>query len=467
MLRALLPSLAVAGAAPAMRSAHSPLQPDIAATELTTPSNASRLHLSQGGTLEHVQDFLASGEAATPQACLEDFPAIYRKECMSQFDMSQQREIEALLGACDWTTESTATNLNVSWGPNNVADIGSSGDNLSTARTYMSEDSYTIGRCLGPRGGDQWEFLRVGPMTTTGGKDWTSFRSCDGVMIPADAPCKQFSGLDAHLDLFPGFGKHFEWPKGAEKRVLAVSEYVNVAMDESGRLLGYPPLHQHHFHVEHDAYNEPVEEFTAAMITHGDDQCVQSAGGVNCAIQRSPWGYATKVTLPLYLSADVNDVRAEGSAPLSWYLLIAIKGRPDDGQHKSWTQMRLRFKPTQARLGYFGSYLIPSNVTSVFWREGTFKVTAPVRWSYFHNHGTWGYEMLFYIGANSTQLRMNEINLVSTDLSERTDAEVEKVKSQLAAQASNVGAQLACHYQRTASQLEVYPNTAESACTLP
>ena len=107
-----------------------------------------------------------------------------------------------------------------------------------------------------------------------------------------------------------------------------------------------------------------------AMITHGDDQCLNSEGGVVCEIRQMPKGYATMMSLPWMLSVDQNDVRANESEPLEWYMLIAVKGlpRPDDGSLKSWTQIRLTVYPIPREVGYFGVYFVPANDTSVYWR---------------------------------------------------------------------------------------------------
>lgn len=76
-----------------------------------------------------------------------------------------------------------------------------------------------------------------------------------------------------------------------------------------------------------------------------------------------------------------------------------------------------------------------------------------------------GDEMLLYVGANSTQLRMDDVRPIGTEISTGlTSAQLDTAKRRLAANARAAGAQLTCHYQRTESQLEVpIPETAESA----
>ena len=55
----------------------------------------------------------------------------------------------------------------------------------------------------------------------------------------------------------------------------AISAYGlgNVGMN----LLGYPPIHQHHFHFGHN--------FNDLMSNHGDGQCVADEGGAACLIK--------------------------------------------------------------------------------------------------------------------------------------------------------------------------------------
>lgn len=142
--------------------------------------------------------------------------------------------------------------------------------------------------------------LRIGPVTTHGGKDWTSFK----------------------LDSF-SIGDGWEWPNDGKPRTVAVREYVLGAITGDGQMLGYPPIHPHHYHLE-DSTDDPINKFgfPGRMITHGDDSCVTPtgawAGGVDCTIRRVSPGHAMQMQLPFYLSADFNDVRANNSEGLSW-----------------------------------------------------------------------------------------------------------------------------------------------------
>ena len=167
-----------------------------------------------------------------------------------------------------------------------------------------------------------------------------------------------------------------------------------------GKLLAYPPLHQHHFHVE----EYKADWFAGGLIAHGDDQCHAHAGGVACLVHRHAPGHVQRVTTPLSVDADVNDVRAAGSPPLTHWAVVALKSirevppssepLPADaavrssGRLQALTQMRLAVMPLPVRNpGYPGTYGVPSNQTSAFFREGRFLVDTPLAWSYLHTHG--------------------------------------------------------------------------------
>lgn len=481
--------------------------------------------LGPGGNAAAYTAFLQGENAATPSACLDDFTDAFGEACRNQFDTQKSRELEALLASCAWQEESTEqTNLEILHAPG--------GAGFSAAQV-VAPSEYAIARCLpgaagvGEQNGaaasahgsseqqqdDAWEFIRLGPFSTTGGYSWTDLHTCDALAMlfqhdswdtsaclatnetafsaayDAFDACLQdattspmacldeanavFSPLGCPLaqpppcfnyskaDVFPGIGKQWVWPSGpggGGKRVLAVSSYFLGSVDaQSMKLLDYPPLHQHHFHAEAYSKQHPLGNGQGDnLITHGDDQCVASAGSAACEIRRMPAGYAQLVDLPLDITAIVNDVRATGSAPARWYQLIALKGRPHDGSRKSFSQARLAFFPAVMEMGGFGTYLVPSDQTSAYWREGTFIADAPVLWAYYHTHPAWMEEMVMYVGANSSQLDMESIGIsggaISTGLPrEQLDAS----KTLLEKRAAAAGAQLVCHYKRGSYHLEV------------
>ena len=232
------------------------------------------------------------------------------------------------------------------------------------------------------------ELHRIGPFTTQGGKDWTSTNLVNNSYL----------------------GESWKWPAISDQRVLGVREYFLGAYDGASSLLGYPPIHQHHFHVESRSWF-PVQ---GAMITHGDDQCVHEEGGINCDIRRMPTGYALPMHLPLPVFFDQQDVRAVGSANFTWYALIAVRGFPwqrSSSPFQSLTQVRLNAPPITCLSGEFYTYLVAADQISAFWREGAFNFTAPLVYSYFHTHPSWTEEMRFYTGASAAQIGMDSVGM--------------------------------------------------------
>ena len=74
--------------------------------------------------------------------------------------------------------------------------------------------------------------------------------------------------------------------------------------------------------------------FAGALISHGDDQCRQTDGGVACLVRRMPPNHVQWLRSPLSIDCDVNDVRANGSEPLTHYVVVALRSATQtDLQH--------------------------------------------------------------------------------------------------------------------------------------
>ena len=172
---------------------------------------------------------------------------------------------------------------------------------------------------------------------------------------------------------------------------------------------------------------------------------------------QAPPGRAGLSHPPYPLSLECSFAHSRRPAPkrIGRYTLVAIKGRPHDGSLKYFTQIHMKMEPHPKVGGYFGSYYMPSNKTSMFWSEGTFLGSWDVVWSYYHSHSTWLKEMLFYVGANSTELQMAQTG-VGVEVTEgMSPDQVAVARQHLSERAQAVGAQLVCHFQRDISQLEV------------
>ena len=329
----------------------------------------------------------ATSLPASPSTCPSG-PHEYRTACLLQFNETKQLELEAILRACKWQRlefKPADVGCDVRQAsPRKRPCSGSVGNTqvmhgltegamrpLSSSGTRWFGGGVRVERCGHHAGAEhEWEMHRIGPFTTTGGNDWTQ------VQLPA---------------------LHSRHKLGTR---LAVSEYFLGSTSTEGKLLAYPPLHQHHFHVE----EYKADWFAGGLIAHGDDQCHAHAGGVACLVHRHAPGHVQRVTTPLSVDADVNDVRAAGSPPLTHWAVVALKSirevppssepLPTDaavrssGRLQALTQMRLAVMPLPVRNpGYPGTYGVPSNQTSAFFREGRFLVDTPLAWSYVHTHG--------------------------------------------------------------------------------
>mmetsp|Transcript_80929 Transcript_80929/g.229175 ORF Transcript_80929/g.229175 Transcript_80929/m.229175 type:complete len:563 (+) Transcript_80929:122-1810(+) len=172
-----------------------------------------------------------------------------------------------------------------------------------------------------------WTIQRVGPFESVGG-DMTHFVSWED----------------------PGHvGKRLE----AEGR-LCLNAYVARAIDEAGTPIGYPPIHMHHAHLNPDgnpylwAFSFNIKQVVRAALAisymnpwralsaideggrvladkridqmHGDMQCPDDTGGMNCTIHRLPSPYGTCFTRSFFTDAMLQDTRAPDSPVLSlWY----------------------------------------------------------------------------------------------------------------------------------------------------
>ena len=80
--------------------------------------------------------------------------------------------------------------------------------------------------CEVREGNGVWHFTRVGPFSTRGGNSWTA------------------------LETLHDESMHAQWRVSHEGRAsLFVGDHVLGSADASGDLLGYPPIHQHHWHL--------------------------------------------------------------------------------------------------------------------------------------------------------------------------------------------------------------------------
>ena len=387
-----------------------------------------------GGSAEAYKAYLRAGHAATPSACSEPgFTDDFRANCLARHDPSKKPELEASLSACMWTKDNSVDFAATHQGPAPVPEheVPYNANPLAFERCVMVGGQSTAANdsSLGA-----FHAFRIGPVTTYGGKDWTSFSS--------SLTAAQVFGI-------PGGDMTF-----------AMREAFAGAMSADGKLLGYPPLHTHHYHTE-EKRESTFDPSSHAIITHGDDFCSNAYGSIECTIRRMAPGYATLIRTPWVLSADFNDVREAKSDGLTWYLLLTLRGAPHTpGTMKPFTEMRVVPAPQDCLGGYFGTYLIPSNQATVFWQESTWWRTATVIHAYCHTHPQWVQEFMLFTGASGSQVGMDSLN-VSKHLTIVDRANAEQTKQRLVERAEAAGATLVCRYWRNKNLAEIVNGTSE------
>ena len=197
------------------------------------------------------------------------------------YDKSGYSELSSTLPKCEWS-QADGEFLGHTWDQKEI-----------WAQPAILEDpdgsknlSISSERCLK----NSWSAFRFGPFITTGGDSWTRFTG----HLSRDA-----------LPFYRG-------------PLIALSHVFLGSVNSSGSAIGYPPLHQHHWHFD------PQHMLWEDVSNHGESQCSSSEGGVGCYLKVAPDGYAFFFRIPIVLSNDFNDVRPMGSGPLqSWLIAVA------------------------------------------------------------------------------------------------------------------------------------------------
>ena len=101
-----------------------------------------------------------------------------------------------------------------------------------------------------------------------------------------------------------------------------------------GHILGYPPIHQHHFHVVPAGVDVAHESGT---LSHGDSACADEYGGqpgegrmsdhifLRPRYTCNPFSRSQRAPLNAKAFAEVNDVRVANSPPLEHYIATSLR----------------------------------------------------------------------------------------------------------------------------------------------
>ena len=252
----------------------------------------------------------------------------------------------ARMAKCDFKTEPGIKLLLLSEGPDP--------DHMSLINNKTIHGQV----CEVREGNGVWQFQRIGPFSTRGGNSWTSV-------------------VTAHDESL-----HSQWHVSHEGRAsLFVGDYVLGTADASGDLIGYPPLHQHHWHYFH------ASDFRRDFLAvHGDNTC-PGRDGAYCMFVEYPNGSAFELVPQLGMQAEFNDVRPSGSPPLEWYAFAGLFiYDPALSKPRGMHAANVMSANLNAPNGHRGTQMFDSTRDQVSWSTGTLSSVDYVVNTYFHAH---------------------------------------------------------------------------------
>ena len=212
--------------------------------------------------------------------------------------------------------------------------------------------------------GREWVAVRYGPVAVVGGDSWTGLNA---LFAPSSLPTYRVDGVHAF-------------------RAFALGN-----LDESSALIGYPPLHQHHFHV-FGSGNPDLDDLNA----HGDSQCAVEEGGADCLARSAPLGMAFFLRDRVGFESKFNDVRPNGSRPLLTWVFVALRAASSHVVYRQVRQCLLQFASNDRS----GTYAVSTEGESAVWVEGrlAFPLEAMVE-SYMHTHPGMVHNLLLFQGG--------------------------------------------------------------------
>ena len=283
---------------------------------------------------------------------------------------------------------------------------------------YIVNSSIDAQTCEVSEGNGVWHFTRIGPFVTEGGKDWTSV----------------ITNHDPRM--------HSQWRATSLGGVaLYVGDHVVGSSDARGELIGYPPIHQHHWH-----YGDASEIKRLRFSAHGDQQCLNGQG-VYCLLVEYPGDVAFEVFPHLRIFAEFNDVRKSGSPPLSWYALGGIFiHAPASSKPKAMNWATLAMNPLNLPLGHSETRMYDTTLASVMWITGTIPGMDYVVDSYFHAHGEMVDDIWLIAGSPAQLGLLSPPWIFAFTRTLSGDSVIPQLKSHLHQTMGASGASLLCNY---------------------
>jgi len=264
--------------------------------------------------------------------------------------------------------------------------------------TYQRE-SIKLGECSIPQpDGGGYIIQRVGPLVSTGSYDYWQF---------------------GWKDVWRTSRLLHEVPGG-----IAFTSAFSGPVDPSGFVIGHPPIHIHHIHISPEpgvvtkmnglgcSRGRAEDCYIANLIVeqHGDYQCFDEDGGLDCFFERTAPGYAKLVEKPLDLEGEVNDVRAPDSEPMTWWYQVVLRWHPRRGlalrplsQHFVVGPGKLNPLDQRHNVAVFP---VRSQRRSVYWYSGYMDRDGVLARNKLHSHNTM-FDRAFWFAATPAELGLD------------------------------------------------------------
>lgn len=265
----------------------------------------------------------------------------------------------------------------------------------ATAPPFHKISDLAIQECEIPQAdGSFYRVQRLGPFTSTGGYDYWQVGWMDAWRLSEVLP---------------------QHPQG-----IMVSSAFSAPVLADGSPIGFPPIHIHHIHIGPTSMVASKAKGNSLPILvveqHGDYECTQSDGGLDCLFERTPDGYAKSVNYELSLEGELNDVRPAGSEPMTWWYQVVLHYRPKPSGLRPMSQFFIvgPGPATDEQLSTVSAFPVPTEGSSVYWYTGRMPSGGSLLRNKLHSHNTL-FDRAFFFHASPQQLGLDspEFKLLS------------------------------------------------------
>jgi len=257
------------------------------------------------------------------------------------------------------------------------------------ARWYANDNDYgvrqskkvtnaTLAFCQMETENGLWRAEYIGPFTSSGGYDWWQFGWKNAL----------------HLEDF------------TQSHIIA--HWTGPVLAD-GSPLGMPPIHQHHVHLTPCSREVYCRSGLRVLEHHGDWQFRDEEGGVNSFGQF--YGGASKTVTSISLSAELNDVRLEGSTTMTWYYRIALLIGNTNATKLSLHRIHGPGQSCSSQFCDVFPFPVPSGVDTFTIYGGVMPYGGIAAGIVFHAHQSAFHGALFFSG-NGSLLRKTDIGTV-------------------------------------------------------